>query len=274
MARFRTAVVVGMSGVLGLVACSGGADGPPGDDAGLTSSSSSSSGAASSSSSGGTPNANADASVDDASTGGATKNDAGDAGADGTTETCPVNVPLTAADLDAETGWNPALQTPDACSDADVIKLESNFRDLGITTYLGLGNGLSPSCKACTITYNTAASWGPIVATEADAGATGFINFGACYGTIEGAACGKALQYEQFCYNIACSACATTSTERMRCVQAAGAAGGMCEAFGAATKASCPNIGTTAAKCNSVVDAVKMLCGSSADGGPADASND
>ena len=70
------------------------------------------------------------------------------------------------------------------------------------------------------------------VGTAADDGQTGFVNFGACFGSVDGADCGKALQYEQFCYNIACNACTSTTAERQKCVEKAGSAGAMCSAFG------------------------------------------
>jgi hypothetical protein len=86
------------------------------------------------------------------------------------------------------------------------------------------------------------------------------VNFGACFGYVEDEACGKALQYEQFCYNVACNECTATSTERQKCVEKAGSSG-MCSAFGDATQKACPDIQTSAKKCNSIIDAAKTLCG-------------
>lgn len=165
---------------------------------------------------------------------------------------------MTAADLDAEIGWKPATKTPGACSAADLTQLQANFQSSSTATYLDLGKNLSASCKACAISYDTATNWQPIVATQADGGATGFVNFGACFGNVESAACGKALQYEQFCYNVACNEC-TTTTQRQQCVEAAGTTG-MCTTFGNTTATSCPNIATSAMSCNSILDAVKTLC--------------
>lgn len=85
------------------------------------------------------------------------------------------------------------------------------------------------------------------------------MNFGACFGNVEGAACGKALQYEQFCYNIACNDCTTTTAQRQQCIGVAGSSG-MCKDFGTTTGTSCPNIATTATTCNSIIDSVKYLC--------------
>ena len=174
---------------------------------------------------------------------------------------CPQDVPLTEADLDKEIGWKEAKKTPGACSATDLTQLEANFKDTGIKTYFDLGKQLSDECFACVFAKDTDANWGPIVGTAENNGETGFVNFGACFGAVEDPACGKALQYEQFCYNIACNECTTTSTERQKCVEKAGSSG-MCTEFGDATAKACPNIQTSAKQCNSIIDAAKTLCGS------------
>jgi len=172
---------------------------------------------------------------------------------------CPANVPLTEADLEKEIGWKPAKANPQACSAADITKLEANFKNTNIKTYFDLGEGLGDDCFACVFAKDTDANWGPIVGTAENNGETGFVNFGACFGFVEDEACGKALQYEQFCYNIACNECTTTSTERQKCVEKAGSSG-MCTEFGDATAKACPDIQTSAKKCNSIIDAAKTLC--------------
>jgi uncharacterized protein YceK len=174
---------------------------------------------------------------------------------------CPANVPLTEADLEKEIGWKPAKANPSACSAADITKLEANFKNTNIKTYFDLGEGLPQPCFDCVFAKDTDANWGPIVGTAENNGETGFVNFGACFGYVEDADCGKALQYEQFCYNVACNECTTTSTERQKCVEKAGSSG-MCTEFGDATQKACPNIQTSAKKCNSIIDAAKTLCGS------------
>jgi hypothetical protein len=177
-------------------------------------------------------------------------------------------VPLTEADLDKEIGWKEAKKSPGACTPTDLTQLETNFKDTGIKTYFDLGKDLSTNCFACVFAKDTDANWGPIVGTAENNGETGFVNFGACFGAVEDAACGKALQYEQFCYNIACNECTTTSTERQKCVEKAGSSG-MCTEFGDATAKACPNIQTSAKQCNSIIDAAKTLCGSGvSDAGP------
>ena len=183
---------------------------------------------------------------------------------------CPQNVPLTEADLDKEIGWKEAKKTPGACTPTDLTQLEANFKDTGIKSYFDLGKQLSTECFACVFAKDTDANWGPIVGTAENNGETGFVNFGACFGAVEDPACGKALQYEQFCYNIACNECATTSTERQKCTEKAGSSG-MCTEFGDTTATACPNIQTSAKQCNSIIDAAKTLCGS---GTAADAGQD
>ena len=185
------------------------------------------------------------------------------------TDECPQNVPLTEADLEKEIGWKEAKKTPGACSPTDLTQLEKNFEDTGIKSYFDLGKQLSDECFACVFAKDTDANWGPIVGTAENNGETGFVNFGACFGAVEDPACGKALQYEQFCYNIACNECATTSTERQKCTEKAGSSG-MCTEFGDTTATACPNIQTSAKQCNSIIDAAKTLCGSgtASDAGP------
>lgn len=180
---------------------------------------------------------------------------------------CPQNVPLTEADLDKEIGFKPAKANPGACSATDITTLETNFKDTGIKTYFDLGKNLPDDCFNCVFAKDTDANWGPIVGTAENNGETGFVNFGACFSYVEDEACGKALQFEQFCYNIACNECTTTSTERQKCVEKAGSSG-MCTDFGDTTAKACPNIQTSAKKCNSIIDAAKTLCGAaSADAG-------
>jgi hypothetical protein len=202
-----------------------------------------------------------------------------DSGADVTSEVgtgtgpepivCPAVLPLTAADLDNEVNWKPAKAVPGACSTQDLAQLETNFKGIGIQSYYELGKDLSPDCFACVLTKDTDATWGPFVATEADDGKTGFVNYGACFGYVEDVECGKAVQYEQFCYNVACNKCTTTKEDRQDCVAKAGA-DGMCADFKTARNTACPNIDASAKKCNSIIDSAKTLCGAA----PADAGED
>ena len=163
----------------------------------------------------------------------------------------------------AEAMWTWAWSELDAIHSherrPDLTQLEANFKDTGIKSYFDLGKQLSTECFACVFAKDTDANWGPIVGTAENNGETGFVNFGACFGAVEDAACGKALQYEQFCYNIACNECTTTSTQRQQCVSVAGSTG-MCTTFGNTTATSCPNIATSNTTCGTIIDAVKYLC--------------
>lgn len=172
--------------------------------------------------------------------------------------TCPRAVTVTRTQLDQDYGWRSAIRSQGACTQTDLTTLQNNLTTVGTSNYLALGNGLSASCVACAITYDSAANWGPIVADQATNGVKGFFNFGACFGDMEGAACGKSLQYEQFCYLIVCGDC-TNQAERQKCIETTGQT--TCKAFSDGTAADCPNIQTTAKSCNSVADAVKTLCG-------------
>jgi hypothetical protein len=167
---------------------------------------------------------------------------------------------MTAAELDTQVGWKCPAAVKGACSAADITQLDTNFKDAGLQSWFDLGNNLSASCKACAFAKDTDANWGAIVGTAADNGQTGFINFGACYGHVEGDKCGRSLQYEQFCYNIVCNECAATSAERAKCVQFAGSQGS-CKGFGDDTAKNCPQLTNTSKTCNTVFDAVKHLCG-------------
>jgi len=179
---------------------------------------------------------------------------------------CPVNQPVTADDLDKQIGWKAATPVQGSCTPTEITKLDANFKDTNVKTYFDLGNGIGDACKACVFSKDTDSKWQMIVGTAADDGQTGFINFGACFGSVDGDDCGKALQYEQFCYNIACNQCTSTATDRQKCVEKAGSEGQMCSAFGDATSKACPSLQTSAKKCNTVIDAVKTLCGGG-DGG-------
>lgn len=111
---------------------------------------------------------------------------------------CPNNVPVTVASLDQEKGWKSAVKIPGACSQADITQFESNLSSNQIKFFGDLATGVSASCKACAMSFDGDATWAIFVASALDGAETGFINFGACFGNVEGVACGKSLQYEQF----------------------------------------------------------------------------
>ena len=176
-------------------------------------------------------------------------------------ETCPSNVPLTASDLDKEIGWKSGAPAQGACTPDDLQQIETNFKDTGIRTYFDLGKEISDPCFACVFSKDTDAKWGPIVGTAENDGETGFVNYGACFGAIEGDACGKAIQYESFCQNVACNECTTTSSERAKCIAQAESGGGMCESFVSTKTKSCPSWTLNVKSCGEIQTAIKTLCG-------------
>jgi hypothetical protein len=187
-----------------------------------------------------------------------------DADADAQLSTCPANTPLTVADLDQDPGWKPAKAPSPECTANDITQFEKNFGDPNIKTWTGLGTNLTSSCSACLITADTETSWGPVVHYPSSAANKGFINFGACFGRVETEACGKAVQYSVVCLDRACDACTSTSSERIACNSKADAAGGMCNSFDMAMTQECPQLSTSAKKCNRIIDAAKTLCGPNA----------
>jgi hypothetical protein len=174
---------------------------------------------------------------------------------------CPLEDTLTSADLDKEIGWKPAVPAQGSCTETDLLKVASNFKDTSVRTYFDLAKGVSDACHACVVSKDTDATWGPIVGTAENDGETGFINYGACFGAIEGDACGKAIQYEAFCENIACNECATTSSERATCVTKSTDAGGMCESFANKKATACPSWTLNVKSCGEIQTAIKTLCG-------------
>ena len=169
------------------------------------------------------------------------------------------NSPLTPKDLDKNPGWKPANPPVPACTSGDFVQLESNLKNA--KAWADMSKGLSQSCQDCVITDDTDQAGGPLVTqTQTVKGSKeGFFNYGACFGYKEGATCGRAVQYYQFCLDAACGTCASSS-EHVKCTEAAASPGGMCKSFADDVISSCPKIATTAKFCNNIIDAAKTLC--------------
>jgi len=167
----------------------------------------------------------------------------------------PGAYPLEAGTLDEEIGWKPADAGRGACTDEELATVLSNPVDGG---YFDLANGVSVGCRACIVSKDTDDAWGPIVGTAENGGETGFINIGACFAVAFGAACGKAVQYERFCKNLACYEwCAPVAIPGCEALSLAPTA--MCHAFGLETDAACPDdAGTT---CATIGDVLRSVCG-------------
>jgi hypothetical protein len=169
---------------------------------------------------------------------------------------CPTEVGFDYAAIDKEIGWKPAKAAPGSCKQTDLTTFEKNFESA--KTWLDLGQGLEPDCAACLITKDTDENWSIIVATAADDGKTGFTNFGSCFGALEGAECGEALQYANFCLDAACE-CATTQSAQSKCFKAAGE--GPCAEFSGKVQQACPDLEKSLEICTDVIASAKSLCG-------------
>ena len=176
-------------------------------------------------------------------------------------DSCPADLPLTESDLDAEIGWKPGAPAQGSCTAADIDKLKANFSDTSLRTYFDLAKGVSTTCAACVVSKDTDPKWGPIVGIAQDDGETGFVNLGACFGAIEGDACGKAIQYQTFCEGFACNECAFTKQAEAECVTKASAASGMCEPFSNRRTTACPSWTLNVKSCGDILKAIQTLCG-------------
>ena len=183
--------------------------------------------------------------------------DADDAG------TCPLNERLTAADLDNDPGYASGRAPSTGCTPADLTQIGANTAGT-VSNYLDFVKGISSTCNACAVANRDAPFWAPLVLLEAD-GTRGFVDYGACAGSLEGDTCGKAMQYEQFCLETACAPCAPEA--HAECIQEASRQGGMCESFVSTRNTACPNFAATLAKCKTFQLVVQHMCAAAPDAG-------
>jgi hypothetical protein len=219
--------------------------------------------------SGGCSSTAAPAASDDAATQGEKKAGDGGSGGDGSTAaSCPGTAP-TKADLDQSGGWKPPPAKQNVCTAADITAFETNLNASG--TYLDLIKGLPAACGACILGKEADSTW-PFVVTD-DKGELGFFNYGACYARAPGGseACGKGVQYSEFCITASCSDCASDS-ESTACESDTATQTACSTNFDADIQAGC---GSDQAKlqalddaCGKATLAVAVLCGG---GAPADA---
>ncbi|MDB4996101.1 MAG: hypothetical protein JWM74_3533, partial [Myxococcaceae bacterium] len=103
-----------------------------------------------------------------------------------------------------------------------------------------------------------------------DKGELGFFNYGACYARAAGGsdACGKAVQYSEFCIRASCAECAD-ATESAACESDASAQTACSALYAGDVQTGC---GADQAKlkalddaCGTPAHAVGVLCGSGAD---------
>jgi hypothetical protein len=175
---------------------------------------------------------------------------------------CPGVAP-TFTDLEGAGGWNPpgAVQIG-ACSPANITQFHNNFATAN--TYNDLKTGLPASCSACIFSTETSTNWSFVV-TDAT-GTNGFFNYGACYARAQfgSNACGKAVQYSEFCINSSCAEC-TTDTANAACTKGTQAQQACSNNFAGQVQAGCGTNQTQLqaldTSCGVAVDAVDVLCG-------------
>jgi len=179
-------------------------------------------------------------------------------GADG--GACPVEESLSSADLDKAVGWHCPAPKKGACTAAEIDTISKNLDDTNVKSFFDITNGVGDACKACAVSKDTDAKWAPIVGIASTNGESGILNYGACFGHLIGASCGRSVQYSEFCFDQACGDCATSQTERTDCVKAASA--GTCKGFVDSIAKECPLLANFEDQCSDIVNVVKVVCGS------------
>jgi hypothetical protein len=173
---------------------------------------------------------------------------------------CPAYAPLTSTQLDANPGWKCPVSAKGACSTTELAQIQANLDDTSVTTWVGLATGVDDACKSCMLAETGDANWAPIVATTGSAGELGFYNFGACFGFMLGASCGRAVRTSSGASMRHATArtrqVSETHASRRRRTLAACAKG-----FVNAFTSSCPSLGIAPGKCNNIIDAIETLCG-------------
>lgn len=190
----------------------------------------------------------------------------GDASSDASDDggVCP-SAPPTKGDLDSAGGWKPpAPANTSACTPQDIKTFETNYQTA--QTFADIVKGVPPGCASCLMGKESDASWPPIVTDET--GEKGFANFGACYAYESGKPdCGKAIQYEEFCIDESCSACATSDLDACFNDEAMIKA---CDAlFAADIQSACPEAQASMLDdhCSNIIVGASYLCST----GPEDA---
>jgi hypothetical protein len=149
-----------------------------------------------------------------------------------------------------------------ACSASDLAAFATNFT--GATAYSDLIKGLPAACASCILGKESDATWSFVVTDGA--GQVGFLNYGACYARATGGsdACGKAVQYSEFCTSASCADCASAA-ESMACESDTATQTGCAAQFGSDIQTTC---GTDQAKlkalddaCGTATHAAGVLCG-------------
>jgi hypothetical protein len=172
---------------------------------------------------------------------------------------CPKDISLTSLELDQAVGWKCPAGKKGSCTADELAAIEKNIDDPNVKSYFDITKDASDACKACVVSKNTDAAWSPIVGLAETNGETAIINYGACFGFLIGATCGRSVQYLELCLDQACAECASTSAEKKTCLESASA--GACKGFVDSVAKECPLLANAQPQCSDIVVAIKTICG-------------
>jgi hypothetical protein len=175
---------------------------------------------------------------------------------------CPGKAP-TFSELETAGGWNPPPAVSiGACSAANITQFHNNFT--GATSFNDLKTGLPTGCASCIFSVETSSTWSFVVTDTA--GTLGFFNYGACYARAQfgSNACGKGVQYSEFCLTASCSEC-STGTAQSACEKGTQAQSACSTNFAGQIQAGCgtntTQLNSLDTDCGTAVSAVNVLCG-------------
>jgi hypothetical protein len=154
-----------------------------------------------------------------------------------------------------------------ACTAGDISAVMTKLND-AMATFTDVYNAVGANCQKCMFASSGDANWALITWDPDMASGTAFVDYGACFELAPGgsAACGKGVQDDQFCLDMACP---QTCTDQQGCVTSASMGG--CMAQDAEVTSGCGSSLTALnAKCGKFVDALNTVCG----GGASDAGGD
>lgn len=252
MKVFTSASIVSVAGIaIVAVACSSSSTGGEGGGDGGTSSSGGSSGTALIDGGGGTGQAGGKCQGEGSITVAASPG--GDAGG------CPKDVTVSSASLDKDVGWHCPSGKKGSCTNEELAAIAKNFDDTSVKSLFDITKDASDTCKACAVSKETDSAWAPIVGFTDSNGETGILNYGACFGFLIGATCGRSVQYLEFCIAQACSECAMSDAQAAACAKAASE--GACKGFVDSVAKECPLLANAKDQCSDIMDAVKTVCG-------------
>jgi hypothetical protein len=179
------------------------------------------------------------------------------------TGACPAQV---------DTSMIPAYKSPKSgqngsCSATDISAVSTQLNN-SMATFMDVYNAVSATCQKCMFASSGDANWALITWDPDMASGTAFVDYGACFELAPGGsmACGKGIQDDQFCLDMACP---QTCTDQMGCVMTATSGG--CMAQDAEVTSGCGSSVTALnAKCGKFIDALTTVCG----GGAGDSGTD